>query len=139
MSAGTKFVGFVRRLNTRLRARGLPRNHLDEEPPLRSELFSADQMELHGKALAASHKLAPGRATDRLLARLAASLGDAAGVRVHLTEGMRGSARARLIGAALGVRLAAAEGAHAGGRPDEARRPATRMAVRAARAAPSTC
>ena len=73
MSAGTKFVAYLRRLNTRLGAGGLPRNHLDEEPPLRSELFSADQMAQHGKALAASHKLAPGRAPDRLLARLAAN------------------------------------------------------------------
>jgi hypothetical protein len=29
------------------------------ESPLRSELFSADQMETHGKALAGGHKLAP--------------------------------------------------------------------------------
>ncbi len=45
--------------------------HADEEPPLRSELFSADQMEQHGKSLAAAHRVAPGRARDRLLARLA--------------------------------------------------------------------
>ncbi len=40
-----------------------------EEPPLRSELFSADQMEQHGKNLAVMHRLAPGRA-DQLLTRL---------------------------------------------------------------------
>ncbi len=45
--------------------------YADEEPPLRSELFSADQMEQHGKSLAAAHRLAPGRAPDRLLTRLA--------------------------------------------------------------------
>ena len=45
--------------------------YTDEEPPLRSELFSADQMEQHGKTLAGAHRLAPGRAPDRLLARLA--------------------------------------------------------------------
>ncbi len=44
--------------------------YADEEPPLRSELLSADQMEQHGKNLAAAHRLAPGRA-DRLLTRLA--------------------------------------------------------------------
>lgn len=44
----------------------------DEEPPLRAELFSSDQMAQHGRALAASHRLAPGRAPDRLLDRLAA-------------------------------------------------------------------
>ena len=42
-----------------------------EEPPLRAELFSADQMEEHGKNLAVAHRLAPGPAPDRLLARLA--------------------------------------------------------------------
>jgi len=44
-----------------------------EEPPLRSALFSADQMEQHGKALAASHALTRGGAADRLLPRLAAN------------------------------------------------------------------
>ncbi|MEP7261254.1 MAG: glucoamylase family protein [Usitatibacter sp.] len=42
-----------------------------EEPPLRSELFSADQMERHGKVLASAHRLAQGRIVDRLLPRLA--------------------------------------------------------------------
>ena len=45
--------------------------YADEEPPLRSELFSADQMEQHGRNLALAHKLAPGRAPDQLLTRLA--------------------------------------------------------------------
>ncbi len=40
---------------------------------MRAELFSADQMEQHGKVLAASHRLATGRAPDQLLARLAAN------------------------------------------------------------------
>jgi cyclic beta-1,2-glucan synthetase len=47
------------------------RKYADEEPPLRSELFGADQMEQHGRNLALAHKLAPGRAPDQLLARLA--------------------------------------------------------------------
>ena len=41
------------------------------EPPLRAELFSADQMEQHGRTLAAAHRLSPRRSRDRLLARLA--------------------------------------------------------------------
>ena len=42
------------------------------EPPLRSELFSADQMEQHGKVLAGSHTLGSTRIPDQhLLARLA--------------------------------------------------------------------
>ena len=42
-------------------------------PPLRAELFSADQMEQHGKVLASAHKLTPHRGPDRLLPRLAAN------------------------------------------------------------------
>ncbi|HSD39081.1 MAG TPA: glucoamylase family protein [Rhodocyclaceae bacterium] len=42
-----------------------------EELPLRTELFSSGQMELHGNALAVSHQLVSGRAPDQLLARLA--------------------------------------------------------------------
>jgi len=45
------------------------------EPPLRAELYSADQMERHGEALAAAHKLRAGRRRvprgDLLLGRLA--------------------------------------------------------------------
>ncbi len=47
------------------------RKYAGEEPPLRSELFSADQMEQHGKSLAGAHRLAPGRVPDQLLTRLA--------------------------------------------------------------------
>jgi cyclic beta-1,2-glucan synthetase len=46
-----------------------------EEPPLRSELLGADQMEQHGKALAASHVPGPKRSRDLLLARLAQNEG----------------------------------------------------------------
>jgi cellobiose phosphorylase len=42
----------------------------DDEPPLRAELFSSAQMEQHGKTLAGSHRLSPGRAPDQLLPRL---------------------------------------------------------------------
>ena len=41
-----------------------------EEPPLRSELFSADQMEQHGKVLAGSHSLGAKHPRDLLLRRL---------------------------------------------------------------------
>ena len=57
-------------ITTRLRKIGRPRVPLSEELPLRSELFSADQMELYGGILAASHELSSGRGTDQLLARL---------------------------------------------------------------------
>jgi cellobiose phosphorylase len=42
-----------------------------DELPLRSELFSANQMEQHGKILAVVHQLKPGHHRDHLLARLA--------------------------------------------------------------------
>ncbi|HWR03672.1 MAG TPA: glucoamylase family protein, partial [Humidesulfovibrio sp.] len=38
---------------------------------MRSDLFSADQMEQHGKVLAGAHQLGTGRTRDRLLGRLA--------------------------------------------------------------------
>ncbi len=54
-----------------LRRNGLAQKYAGDELPLRSELFSADQMEQHGKILAGVHQLKPGRPRDRLLARLA--------------------------------------------------------------------
>ncbi|HEY2345793.1 MAG TPA: glucoamylase family protein [Xanthomonadaceae bacterium] len=50
-----------------------PREGAASEPPLRSELFSSDQMERHGRVLARSHKVAAGRSHDLLLARLSAN------------------------------------------------------------------
>ncbi|MEP6997642.1 MAG: glucoamylase family protein, partial [Betaproteobacteria bacterium] len=59
----------------RLRTGGLSHRPLVEELPLRSELFSAEQMERHGKTLAAAHRVMPGRSRDRLLPRLASNEG----------------------------------------------------------------
>ena len=58
------------RFATRYRGFRTQRVPIREELPLRSELFSADQMELYGGILAASHELSSGRGTDQLLARL---------------------------------------------------------------------
>ncbi len=62
-----------RLLYSRVYFRGnrLASHYAGDEPPLRSELFSADQMEQHGKSLASSHTLTLRRAKDRLLTRLA--------------------------------------------------------------------
>src|SRR2546425_189266 len=46
------------------------RKYSGDEPPLRSELFSVDQMKEHGKTLAGSHKLNKEGAANPLLARL---------------------------------------------------------------------
>ncbi|MBX3415811.1 MAG: cyclic beta 1-2 glucan synthetase [Pirellulales bacterium] len=45
-------------------------NSLADEPPLRAELFSIDQLERHAKTVAASHTLTAGRGRDKLLPRL---------------------------------------------------------------------
>lgn len=50
---------------------GIPLKNAFNEPPLRSELFSTDQMEQHGKRLAAVHKLTQEeRPQDHLITRL---------------------------------------------------------------------
>ena len=73
MSAGKKLFEYFWQLKTSLGASEWPQLSANDEPPLRSELFSADQMAQHGKALAAAHQLASGRAADQLLDRLAAN------------------------------------------------------------------
>ncbi len=49
----------------------LMEKYADEKAPLRTELFSADQMEVHGKILAGKHKIFTGRSPNELLKRLA--------------------------------------------------------------------
>jgi len=62
---------FLRQLRARLAGGQAKRQAANEEAPLRAELYGADQMAQHGKALAASHRLDDGPASDLLLARLA--------------------------------------------------------------------
>ncbi|MGA7722066.1 MAG: glucoamylase family protein [Ignavibacteriaceae bacterium] len=60
------------RLKVQLNENFLAKKFASGEPPLRSELFSADQMEQHGKTLAHSHSLGSQRTPDHhLLTRLA--------------------------------------------------------------------
>ena len=80
-------------LSASLRGKGSAKKYSGDEPPLRSELFSSDQMKLHGKTLATSHRLSPQRARDRLLTRLAANEGVLVGVRNLLTEAVQASRR----------------------------------------------
>jgi hypothetical protein len=56
-------------------------------------LFSADQMQQHGKILAASHQLSPGRPQGRLLNRLAENKAVLIGVRNLLTEAVKANRR----------------------------------------------
>ena len=61
----------VRKWMARLRGNSLADRTRADDPPLRAELFSADQMKQHGRTLAGAHQLARRWAPDRLLARLA--------------------------------------------------------------------
>ena len=61
----------LRWLAAQLYGKRTAHQHTDDEPPLRAELFGADQMEEHGKTLAGLHRLSSRRTPDRLLARLA--------------------------------------------------------------------
>ncbi|MDO8412779.1 MAG: glucoamylase family protein, partial [Gallionellaceae bacterium] len=60
-------------LKTLITGHSTPRYNTADESPLRAELFSADQMEQHGKHLATLHKLTQGHASDQLLSRLSAN------------------------------------------------------------------
>ncbi len=75
-----------------------PENDLAEkyaggEPPLRSELFSGDQMEQHGKTLAGLHRLSQEQAPDQLLGRLAENEVVLIGVRDLLAEAVKANRR----------------------------------------------
>jgi cyclic beta-1,2-glucan synthetase len=63
--SGKKIIGTI------LRGTGLAPDETGEELPLRAELFSRDQMEQHGRKLAASHQVALAQVADQLLSRLA--------------------------------------------------------------------
>ncbi|MSO23234.1 MAG: hypothetical protein EXQ58_08285 [Acidobacteria bacterium] len=77
------------RLKTSLGGNGLARRYASGEPPLRSELFSSDQMERHGKTLAGSHRLSSERAADPLLNWLAENERVLVGVRDLLTKAVQ--------------------------------------------------
>jgi hypothetical protein len=62
--------GTVLQAWARLRGHGAPQRYAGDEPPLRAELFSSDQMEQHGKALAGTHRVGVRRGAGRLLSRL---------------------------------------------------------------------
>ncbi|MEZ0267083.1 MAG: cyclic beta 1-2 glucan synthetase, partial [Phycisphaerae bacterium] len=67
------FPAAGQRLLRLLRPHGPSEGPTPAEAPLRSELFSVDQLAAHAAALAGTHRLATGRAPDRLLPRLDAN------------------------------------------------------------------
>ncbi|MGO9612824.1 MAG: GH36-type glycosyl hydrolase domain-containing protein [Dissulfurispiraceae bacterium] len=73
-------------LRARLRGADPEQKCAVSEPPLRSELFSSDQMEQHGKTLAGQHKLSPRHVHEQLLARLADNENILIGTRSLLME-----------------------------------------------------
>jgi cyclic beta-1,2-glucan synthetase len=85
--------GILLHLIARLRGNSLAQKFAAAEPPLRSELFSSDQMKEHGKALADSHTLVSGRVPDHLLARLAENEGVLIGACNLLTAAVKTNRR----------------------------------------------
>jgi cellobiose phosphorylase len=79
----------LRRLHAFRRGRAAARTRPEQEPALRSELFSAEQMERHGQALAAQHRLAEHANGNLLLARL----DDNEAVLIHACERLTGATR----------------------------------------------
>src|SRR6185312_6001335 len=71
-----------RRLQALRRRRVASRTRPEQEPALRAELFSAEQMERHGRVLAAQHRLRERSHVDLLLGRLA----DNEAVITHICE-----------------------------------------------------
>lgn len=64
------FLRYLNFLKTRFKG-GHPRKKIVDSEILKAELFSAKQMQQHGKTIASSHKLSPGRTSNRLLKRMA--------------------------------------------------------------------
>ncbi len=75
------------------RRRDLSAAFAGEQPPLRAELFSREQMAQHGKILAGLHRLSARRAPNRLLTRLAENEALLVAVRVLLTEAVNAGRR----------------------------------------------
>jgi cyclic beta-1,2-glucan synthetase len=88
-----QFFEHLTQFRARLRTGSLSHRPPVVELPLRSELFSADQMERQGKTLAAAHRLTPCRGRDPLLPRLAANEGVLIGVCKRLTAAVSANHR----------------------------------------------
>src|SRR4029077_20182662 len=69
------------------------RKHSEDEAPLRSELFSCDQMKEHGKTLAGTHHLSTKQAANPLLVRLAENEEVLAGIYTLLTAAVTAGRR----------------------------------------------
>jgi cellobiose phosphorylase len=70
-----------------------PKKYTLDEPPLRAELLSRDQMRQHGRALADSHKVAEKRVPEQLLARLTENEGVLVEICSLLTSAVKANRR----------------------------------------------
>ncbi len=82
-------LGRLSHLGASLSKTILTQKRASDEQPLRSELFSAYQMEQHGKTLANSHRLTQGHAPEQLLTRLAENESVLLETRDLLTEAVK--------------------------------------------------
>ena len=85
--------GILSHLWARLRGNGSTQKYASCELPLRSELFSSEQMKQHGRDLANSHRLGLGRAPDQLLSRLAENEEVLIGACTLLTDAVKANLR----------------------------------------------
>ena len=92
-SSRKTMIGKLPHLRARLRGISLAQKRVGDELPLRSELFSASQMEQHGKTLAGAHTLSTDAVAERLLTRLGENEGVLREVRDLLTEAVKGNRR----------------------------------------------
>jgi cyclic beta-1,2-glucan synthetase len=94
MNVGSKIsFGSLLQLRSSFPENDLAEKYAGGEPPLRSELFSAEQMQQHGKTLASLHQLSPGQVPDQLLNRLAENEEVLIGVRDLLAEAVKANRR----------------------------------------------
>jgi len=66
----TTASGLLLRMRSYFQGESVLKKNYKEEQPLRSELFSAWQMQRHGAKVAASHRVMSGKISDKLLKRL---------------------------------------------------------------------
>ena len=88
-TSDSRFSRYILQLRANLRDGGIPIQQSFDEPPLRAELFNADQMEQRGKRLAAMHTLTQERPHDQILPRLAANEAILIGVCGRLTAAVK--------------------------------------------------
>ncbi len=86
-------LGNLSHLRARFPGNSRTQKCAENEPPLRAELFSAYQMDQHGKVLAGSHKLGPDYAPERLLTRLAENESVLLDVRNLIAEAVKDNRR----------------------------------------------